>query len=365
MAKHADVLIVGGGVIGLTAAYFLARAGLTVEVLERGELGQESSWAGAGILPPASAAHARHPYDLLRALSADMFPALSQELRERTGIDNGFLACGGLEFLPAGVHDFEDEWCPAGVECQKLDEANARQLEPALAEGLGAALHLPTLSQLRNPRHLKALAAGCQALGVRLRTGCPVHAFRKERDKIEAVQSALGDVSAARFIIASGAWTDGLLASVGVHVPIKPVRGQIALLNTGVPLFGRVLMIGARYLVPRPEGRVLIGSTEDDVGFDKRTTAQAVHDLIELGIGLVPALADAALERAWAGLRPGSGDGLPFLGLAPGFDNLLIAAGHFRAGITLSPATARLLTELITGKPPSIPLETFAPGRSL
>jgi glycine oxidase len=145
---------------------------------------------------------------------------------------------------------------------------------------------------------------------------------------------------------------------------IQPVRGQIVLLNTGDSLVRRILMRGPRYLVPRPDGRVLIGSTEESVGFRKQTTAQAVQSLLAFGLSLVPALAEARLERAWSGLRPGSPDGLPFLGAAPGFENLFIAAGHYRAGIQLSPATGLVLKQLILGQPTTVSLTPFRVGRA-
>ena len=139
-----------------------------------------------------------------------------------------------------------------------------------------------------------------------------------------------------RVLVATGAWTDRLLAPLGVHLKIEPVRGQIALLNPGRVVFHRILLWGSRYLVPRLDGRVLIGSTEEHAGFEKVTTAEGIEGLLALGLKLVPALAHAALERTWAGLRPGSPDGAPFIGLVPGVDNLFVAAGHFR-GIQLSP----------------------------
>jgi glycine oxidase len=164
---------------------------------------------------------------------------------------------------------------------------------------------------------------------------------------------------AGRFVLAAGAWTGGLLDQLGWRPGIRPVRGQIALLNTGAPLFRRVLLWGSRYLVPRPDGRVLVGSTEEDAGFTKRTTAAAISELLTLAGRLVPALAEAHLEQCWAGLRPGSPDGWPFLGPVPGCPNLYVAAGHFRAGIQLSPVTGLVLKELLLGQETTVPLEPF------
>jgi glycine oxidase len=265
------VLVIGGGVIGLTAAYFLGREGVRVRVLDQNEFGREASWAGAGILPPGNPAAARHPYDLLRAHSAELFPTLSAELRERTRIDNGYLVCGGLEFLgPGGAHA-DEEWRGEGVEVEALDEEAARRVEPALARGLGCAAHLPTMAQVRNPRHLKALVAGCRSWGVELAPNCPLFAFDRRGGHIAAVHTAAGPVTAERYLLTSGAWTGGLLQQLGWQVPVKPIRGQIALLNMGQSLLRRILLWGSRYLVPRPDGRVLVGSTEEDVGFDRGT----------------------------------------------------------------------------------------------
>jgi glycine oxidase len=363
MTAPPDVLILGGGVIGLTTAYFLAREGVRVEVVDKGDFGQEASWAGAGILPPGNPRRAGTPFDQLRAHSVALFPALSAELRERTGLDNGYLRCGGLELLGGG-DVAEEEWHGAGITCEMLDAAAARRLEPALAPDCGTVCHLPEMAQVRNPRHLKALLAGCQALGVVLRSGYPVHGFERAGERLSGVQTAEGSHRAGQYLLATGAWTDALLDQVGWRPGIRPVRGQIALLNTGAPVVRRVLLHGARYLVPRPDGRVLVGSTEEDAGFDKHTTAAAIAELLTLAASLVPALASAHLERCWAGLRPGSPDGLPFLGAVPGLANLFVAAGHFRAGIQLSPGTALVLKELLLGQPPTVPLEPFRLDRA-
>jgi len=362
MATHADVLILGGGVIGLTTAYFLARDGVRVTVLDQSDFGQEASWAGAGILPPAALAETNTPLETLRCHSYRLFPSLSEELRERTGIDNGYLRCGGLE-LSFGPGESREEWHGCGITLQTLDEPDLARLEPNLARGLGQAIYLPDMAQLRNPRHLKALLAACKSSGVNLRPGCAAHGFVSEGRRILAVKTLDGNIPAERFLLATGAWTKPLVDSLGCNIPIKPIRGQIALLNSGSPLFRRILLWGSRYLVPRADGRVLVGSTEEDAGFDKRTTSQAISDLLSMANMLVPDLATAHLERCWAGLRPGSPDGLPFLGPIPGWDNVFVAAGHFRAGIQLSPGTALVMKECLLGQPLSFSLAAFGLDR--
>jgi len=359
MADYPDVLVIGGGVIGLSAAYFLAREGARVEVADQGDFGREASWAGAGILAPGNPAAARTPLDQLRAHSATLFPGLSAELSQRTGIDNGYVRCGGLELAVAGEEAALDEWRTEGIRFELLDEPAVRDLEPALAPGLGPAAHLPDLAQVRTPRHVKALLAGCRCQGVRLHAGCCVQTLEHHGGRVTAVNTGSGPVRADRFLLATGAWTEPLLAQVGWRPGIRPVRGQIACLNSGVARFRRVLLHGARYLVPRPDGRVLVGSTEEDAGFDKRTTAGAIGGLLEFALGLIPGLSEAEVEHCWAGLRPGSPDGQPFLGPVPGFANLFLAAGHYRAGIQLSAATGLVLKELLLGQELTVPLESF------
>src|SRR5262245_47577340 len=157
MSQHPDVLILGGGVIGLSVAYFLAREQVSVEIVDRGDFGQEASWAGAGIIPAGNSARARTPFDRLRALSSEAFPALSQELRERTGIDNGYLRCGGLELIDGHEDDDDQEWRGDGIRCEELAGPDLSRLEPNLAPGFSKGFHLPDTAQLRNPRHIRAL----------------------------------------------------------------------------------------------------------------------------------------------------------------------------------------------------------------
>jgi glycine oxidase len=364
MKHQKDVIIVGGGVIGLTTAYFLAREGVQVVVCEQGKVGMESSWAGAGILPPSDMVHARKPFDRLRAISGRLFPELSRELRERTGIDNGFTCCGALEFQCESAAD-EHEWYGTGIVPETLERADWSRLEPNLAANLGKALHIPAMAQLRNPRHMQALRSACLKTNkVAIIEDAQVHGFDVEGNRVKGVRTSNEVLSGDTYVVAAGAWTDRLLEPLGCHLRIVPVRGQIALLNPGTTLLRRILVRGAQYLVPRSDGRVLIGSTEEHTGFAKDTTAAGIHGLLALGLQMVPRLAEAPLERTWAGLRPGSPDGLPFIGPTPDLSNLYVAAGHFRAGIQLSPGTAVLLKECILGEAPSMPMDAFRLDRN-
>ncbi len=361
MFSPVDVLIVGGGVVGLTTAWELARDGVRVAVLDQGDLGRQASWAGAGIIPPGNAEAVRTPFERLRAFSVGLFPALSARLRETTGIDNGYRVSGALELLGDDVDD--EEWRSPGVRVVRLDGLALRRLEPGLAPRWQDGYHLPELAQVRNPWHLRALIAACEQAGVALHPGVAVEAFLRRGDQIEGVKTAQGPYPAGRVLVAAGAWSGGLLASVGCRLPVKPIRGQIALLNTGEVGEHPLILEGRRYIVPRGDGRFLVGSCEEDAGFDARTTATVIADLLGFATAMLPGLGQASVERCWAGLRPGSPDSSPYLGPVPGATNLYVAAGHFRSGILLSPGTALLLAALLTDRVPALPLEAFAVDR--
>jgi glycine oxidase len=358
MTGPPDVIIVGGGVIGLTTAYFLAKERVSVAVVDQAEPGRQASWAGAGIIPPGCSSRIKTPYDALRAHSAEMYPELSQELRERTGIDNGYVVCGGLEVVDHAEEAPLDAWQEEGITFERWHAARLRDSLPQVSPALDSCYFLPGMAQVRNPRHLKALAASCRLLGVQICAGYMVLGFERQGCKITAIRTSNGQLSAGQFLIATGAWTDALLKEVGWQPGVRPVRGQIALLSSETPL-RHILLWGKRYIVPRLDGRVLVGSTEEEAGFDARPTAQAIAGLLAFAVDAVPGFAGAVVERCWAGLRPGTADGLPYVGRVPDVANLFVAAGHFRAGIQLSPATGVVMKQIILGQKPLVPLDAF------
>lgn len=359
-----ECVIVGGGVVGLSLAYELATHGWQVRVLDRQEPGREASWAGAGILPPANQASALHPLDQLRGLSHRLHGEWAARLRAETGIDTGYRPCGGIYFArtvgeAAALHGFADEMRSLQVEIRRLDPAELRALEPAVTTQFKAAYLLPGEAQLRNPHHLRALAEGCVRRGVRLEPHREVVGWDEAGGRIRALRTHDGEVVADQFCFTTGAWTHGILFQQGVRVGVFPVRGQMVLFRCPQRPFTRVLNDGPRYLVPRDDGHVLVGSTEEEAGFDKSNTAAGVRDLVELATTLVPALKDAPVERTWAGLRPGSFDSFPYIGGLPGLANAYVAAGHFRSGLHMSPGTAVVLGQLIRGLPTEIDLQPF------
>jgi glycine oxidase len=228
---------------------------------------------------------------------------------------------------------------------------------------------LPAESQLRNPRHLQALIAACKLAGVEITPGAEAGEIAIDSGRIASIETNHGPLRAKQFCFTAGAWTGQLLARLGMPIHVLPMRGQMLLFNTSRPDGTRsvpttsIINEGSRYIVPRDDGRVLVGSTEEEAGFDKRTTEEGLADLTTFAREIVPPLADAPIERSWAGLRPASLDGLPYLGPLPGLANAFVATGHFRSGIYLSPATAVVLSQLLRGKPPEIDLAPFRVGR--
>lgn len=366
-----DVNIVGGGVIGLSIAFELADRGLSVNVFDRQQLGKEASWAGAGMLPPADFQSASTPKIQLRAISKTMWPDWSSRLKEESGIDNGFINCGGLQILIRDENevtnwdDFIFEWRQSGAIVEEFEPGSLRETASFLSEQVQAAFYLPEMSQVRNPRHLKALLLACANKGVTLKSGTPVIGFEREGSNVMGVRTPTEIFRAGRTVIAGGAWSPEILSKLGISCELIPIQGQIVLLSVSHLPFRQVIECGNRYLVPRRDGKILVGSTESNVGFNKENTAEGVGDLVQFAQSVVPSLKSARFERAWAGLRPKSIDGLPYLGFVEGYENLLMAAGHYRDGLQLSPITARLIRQLICDEETDLSLELFSCDRGI
>jgi glycine oxidase len=356
-----DCIVVGAGLIGMLTAQELARAGLTVTVLEKSQPARESSWAGGGILSPLYPWRYPDAVNLLARESQRHYPAFCRQLLEATGIDPQWVPSGLL------IGDIDDpdavrRW--AGQFAGELDwpdAEQARQLEPQLGIRLEHSAWLPRIAQVRNPRLVQSLQAFTEQQGVEIRSDCAVQGWNLRGQRIASVSTAQGEFSARHYVVASGAWSGELLEPTGIHLPIQPVRGQMILFSGPPDLVSRITLYRGRYAIPRRDGRVLFGSTLEYVGFDKHTTAEAREDLTRAAFELIPALADLPIERHWAGLRPGSPDGTPVIGPHPRIDNLYINAGHFRNGVVLGLASSRLLADLLLQRPTALPPDPYLP----
>ena len=362
------ILIVGGGAIGLSLAYELVQHGQRVCVVDRAEVGRQTSWAGAGILPPAFE-HTIDALEDLRKLSHGLHPDWAAKLKAETGIDTGYRRCGGI-YIARGVGEAASlkatmrQWSEDGVRIELLDRPCLQQFEPSLSPDSTSSdgwvsYFLPDEAQVRNPRHLAALSMACRQRGVELLENTPIHGFDTRRERISALRTSSATLEADRFCITGGPWTGRLLKSLGIGLEMHPWRGQMVLLYQPDQLINHIINEGPRYIVPRDDGHLLIGSTMEEVGFDERTTPEAIDGLVRFAHDLIPCLRDIPVKQSWAGLRPGTGDGYPFIGLIPGFQNAWVGAGHMRSGIHLSTGTAVCLRKLILGQTPSIDLTAF------
>ncbi|NIP86166.1 MAG: glycine oxidase ThiO [Planctomycetales bacterium] len=363
-----DCVVIGAGVVGLSLAYELSGQGMRVHVLERGTAGQEASWAGAGILPAAVPSPPDRAYQQLSGLSVRLHAQWAPALLAETGIDNGYRRCGEIYLARSDVQAAQlkaemGELSDRGVQVVPLAPRALAEREPALAERAGgplpACFHLPGSAQLRNPRHLQALVAACRKRGVQLSEQTVAEGVDIQQGRLRQLHTSAGSLRAENYCFTAGAWSGSLVELLGVQLPVKPMRGQMVLLKTPTPQLRSAVHEGPCYLVPRDDGRVLVGTTLEDVGFDKRTTAAAIVQLLDFASAIMPALSSAEMETCWAGLRPDSPRGMPYVGRVPGLENAFVATGHFRWGLWLSPATAVVLSELVRGRTPQIDLTPF------
>jgi glycine oxidase len=369
-----DALIVGGGAIGLSLAWEMSRRGHRVAVVDRGDVGREASWAAAGMIPAGPDEHClalATPLEQLAGLSQRLHPRWHQELREITGIDSGYQPTGGVELamtLPeAGPLRAKVQRCrQLGMAVQTLDRGELIELEGELgraAHRMQCAVYHAGEAQLRSPRWLRALVAACRENGVEFFSQSPVERWESSGRVLDAAVTRTQPISAAHYCLTAGCWTEQLAQQVGVPLPTRPIRGQMLLLESPPGAMRRHVCVGPRYLVPRTDGRVLVGSTEEEVGFEKGNTPDATDQLRRFATGLVAAAERWPLETVWSGLRAGTADGLPTIGRAPAFENLWLATGHYRGGIQLGPATAVLLADLIEQRRPAIDPADFDPAR--
>ena len=368
-----DCCIIGGGIIGLSIARELAGRGLSVQVLARDHNRETASWAAAGIFPPAAFFPGCSPGAALTAWSDRLHREWSRQLRDETGIDNELLACGGLhvaasEKAVGRLRAAAADWRKKGAACDWLDGRDVADREPALGGAVDrgeilAGYLLPEEMSIRPPRHLEALLESCRRRGVVITPATEVSAISVANGRIEGIATSAGFVQAGAYCLAAGAWSEALARPLGLQIQTRPIRGQIVLLRLPLQILSRVVNLGLEYLVPREDGHLLVGSTLEDAGFDATTQGAAVERLLQVAHNLLGALPDARMEQAWAGLRPGSADGLPSLGRISGISNAFVAAGHFRAGLHQSTGTAVLLADLIAGTAPAIDPTPFDPGR--
>jgi glycine oxidase len=361
-----DVIVVGGGIVGLSAARELCAQGARVAVVERGRVGEEASSAAAGMLAPQVHAHERTPLLDLMLQARDRHLRLADELLEETGISVELSTLGALDVALTEGDDAElgarVTWQrSAGLPVEWLTAAELLQAEPNLNPAVRRGALFPGDRRLDNVRLVRALASSAVTRGASLVCGRPVSGLVVENGRVAGVRAGAEAWRAPIVVNASGAWA-GLLAGDPDPPRVEPVRGQIATFVVAPPLLRHVVWSARGYLVPRADGRLLAGSTLEHAGFDKTVTAGGLRAVLDIALELAPRLADVPVVDTWAGLRPGTPDEAPILG--PGaLPGLFHATGLYRNGILMGPLAGEAVARLALGRPPGVSLGAFAPDR--
>lgn len=365
-SKKFDAAIAGGGVIGGSIALELARAGLRVAVFDRQQPGQEASWASAGIISPAPENPGMIATVELAKRSAALYPEFVAQIEEISGHSTGFRAKGTLEALFSRDTKAELSTIIAlhhglGLKAEPLRAEDARELEPALSEEIEAAILRPEEASIDNRLLTAAVLEAARRSGAEIFSGSGVKAIWRNGSRCRGLILQNERVEAKWTIIAAGCFS-GTIEGIAAYAPVRPAKGQMVALRADELELERVLWSEKIYLVPRNDGRILAGATVEYVGFDKRVTAGGIEKILSAAIELVPGLKNARIEETWAGLRPDSADHLPILGPTD-LEGLMMATGHFRSGILLTPVTARLIREWVTEQRVSMDWERFSPMR--
>jgi glycine oxidase len=386
--KSWDAIVVGAGIVGLSLAIELNKQGLRVLVVEKGEPGREASWAAGGMLADFPL---ETPLGLreLATASARMYPEFVRELEDESGLKIDLRSAGTLVLsrVEKGLCPVSAGQGPATTPAYALPEPLA-ELEPALRAPDAAAPQFTALyvpERCVDPRHLASAAiAAARHRGVDFSSGDQVLAVEVVKGKATGVRTSKTQFAAGLVVNCAGAWAGQIRVGTGASrarsersrtvqaerssagsfaVPTRPVKGQmLCVVMPERELVRHVVRTPDVYLIPRSDGRLVIGATQEEAGFDKQTVPETIQRLRQAALNLVPKLAEARVLETWAGLRPGTPDGLPILGATP-TSGYFVATGHFRDGILLAPVTARLMSQIIAGQKPQIDVSNFSASR--
>jgi glycine oxidase len=358
-----DVVVVGAGLIGLACAWRLAAGGGSVLVLDRAEPGQGASRVAAGMLAPVGELDFGEDRLLeMTMAAAEMYPEFVAEVESAAAFEVGYQRCGALHVAldrdeAEALRRRHELHRRLGLDAEWLSPRECRRLEPGLKPSIHGGVHVPEEAVV-DPRSLgAALLVAARATGAEVRGGAEVRSAALSGERIESLRLGSGkEVTCARVVLAAGAWSAAEWLPEAARPPVRPVKGQILELrgDPSDPVCGRIVESERVYVVPRPDGRLLVGATVEEMGFDTRVTAGGVHELLREAYRLLPEVAELELVEAAAGLRPGTPDNLPLVG-AGGLENLLLATGHYRNGVLLAPLTAATVAAAAVGE--RVPLE--------
>lgn len=332
----------------------LCLSGANVTLLDRQQTGKESSWAGGGIISPLYPWRYTPPVTALAQWSQKNYQVLAETLATDTGIDPEWTQ-NGLLIISPDEERLAIEWAEKTSNRLKLiDGEQVHRYEPEMHRPPESAIWMPQVAQVRNPRLVKALRQDIEQRGVDIREETQVMDILSRNGRVTGVTTNQGTLQADRVIVCAGAWSRELLSGFTSAPEVKPVCGQMILIKTPPNLISRITLEQDRYIIPRRDGRTLFGSSLEYTGFDKQITEEVKRELYTIATNRFPALKQFSVEHHWAGLRPGSPNGIPYIGQHPEVEGLYINAGHYRNGVVLGPASAQLMADIVLGRTPIV-----------
>jgi len=346
-----DCIVVGGGVIGLLTARQLFLQGVDVLLIEKGSLGGESSWAGGGIISPLYPWRYDAAVNVLAERSKKQYPDLVNKLFEETGKDCELINSGIFTVVEKRqeIFDWAKQWSVNANFISDVDSIHA--IESRVGRVVNQGIWMPDVMQVRNPKLVDALKASSDYLSIKFKEHTEVEEIVIKNNKVCGVRTKQETITADKVIIASGAWSAQFSVTQD-SVDVVPVKGQMIMYKGEPNHVKRIILSEGHYIIPRKDGRVLAGSTLEKIGFDKSTSKQALEELHQSAVELIPSLSEMKVERQWAGLRPGTEKGIPYICKHDVIENLYVHAGHFRNGIVLGVASAELMTDIVLERTP-------------
>ena len=346
------IAIIGAGISGLLTALELVEQGCSVHLFDQQQPGHAASWAGGGILSPMYPWRYPQAVNTLAQHGKSLYQQYNEKLAPQTGIDFQIHETGMLIFDQADFHQgmhYATDFHEPMQYCESVQRERLLQLNPHISAQFQQAMYFPQLANVRNPRLLKSLLAYLQQHPkVTISTNCWIDQFHITQHKIHSIQAQNGQkFSADQVVIATGAWSAHWSAQLGCSIPVKPVQGQMILFKTPAQWLPTMCMNNVMYLIPRMDGHVVCGSSTDHLGFEHRPNIQTTQHIFKACTEMVPELANFPIVKQWAGLRPGSDSGIPYIGKMPDLDNVWANFGHYRNGLCMGPGSARLLRQLM------------------
>lgn len=346
MTQHSDIVIVGGGVISLLSAYYLQKMGAKISIIDKGEIGKESSWAGGGIISPLYPWRYADEINLLSAFGQQHYAQVTQKLRDVSSIDPQYVESGLLMLDvnddPGTIKAWQKRF---NKRLEWLAQSEIQRYEPKCDIRFTRGVKQDDVGQVRNPWLMRSLRVYLENLGIEFLQNKKVEAIRHANNRAQGVRVGNINIAADKVIVACGAWSS-LFPEFSV-IDVRPVMGQMVLYKTRPGFLQRIVMAEGRYVIPRNDGHILCGSTLEWNGYDKVTTPEVREELKQAAQALIPELANIPIIKQWSGLRPGSPNGVPYISEHPEIKGLFVNTGHYRYGVVMGLGSARLLADII------------------